>query len=720
MSIKHTIEEIKKSALIALKDNKIDIAEELYKYYLNIFPGDYECLNNLGVICLRTNSYEKSIEFLNMAIKCNPSCSDAYLNLYTALIGIGQQEEATRNLEIANSLDPNNTSALIGLIDFYNSKKDSRKLQNILDSISRNFIDLAWLIAHLTRKVCNERDQSYDKITLDLFIDTFPRIWQFHFLTGFYLENVDLNLSLKYYTRAKKLSLDNLEVILSLANVYLKLGDHINHLEILNEGSKKYNDVRIYYNLALWYANSKDLNTALDYFKAAYVLDPYFPCLAGEYFFYLSTICNWSESEQVYNFIENNILEIIIIPFNIIHRIEDAILLKIVTQNFINFRWPSNVINEIKLSDATKRIRVGYFSNDFYEHATSYLMANVLELHDKTRFEIFGFDYSPDTNDPMRNRVLRSFDHHIPIAHLTDYEAAEIARSYDLHIAVDLKGFTTESRLGIFSYRVAPIQCHLLGYPGSIGAPYIDYLFGDPYTTPSTFSDFYTEQIVYMPDSYQMNDPHRAIATSIVNRSDFGIPENSFVYCCFNNNFKITQRIFEVWLRILKDSSNTVLWLYEGNQLAKSNLIAYAESLGIDPARLIFATKVPPNVHISRHKLANLFLDTTPYNAHTTASDALWANLPIITLSGNTFSSRVAGSLLNAVGLNKYIMHSDEDYINMAVELSKNSTLYNNVVTEFKNVEKDACIFNSLRYARALEENFISLLEKYVENKRTN
>jgi predicted O-linked N-acetylglucosamine transferase (SPINDLY family) len=320
---------------------------------------------------------------------------------------------------------------------------------------------------------------------------------------------------------------------------------------------------------------------------------------------------------------------------------------------------------------AHDRIRVGYFSSDFREHATAYLMAELLEKHDRSRFEISGFSFGHPNDDAMRQRLAKSFHRLIDVDALTDEAAAQLVKGVEIDIAVDLKGFTRDGRPGIFALRPAPIQVNFLGFPGTMGTSAMDYIIADHTLIPDLHIPSYSEKIVFLPNSYQPNDTQRKIAPNATSRAQAGLPEDGFVFCCFNNSFKITPDVFDVWMRLLHSVDGSVLWLLASNTLACATLRREAHTRGVDPARLVFAPKLSLPEHLARHRLADLFLDTFHCNAHTTASDALWAGLPVLTCPRETFASRVAASLLTAIGLPDLIAESPHAYEALALHLSR-------------------------------------------------
>lgn len=349
------------------------------------------------------------------------------------------------------------------------------------------------------------------------------------------------------------------------------------------------------------------------------------------------------------------------------------------------------------------RIRVAYVSGDFHLHATSFLLAELLELHDRSAFEIVGVSYGADDRSPLRSRVLGSLDQWLDARERSDWEVANWLRGREIDIAVDLKGYTAHSRPGIFAHRPAPVQVSYLGYPGTLAAPFIDYLIADPFVIPEGEQRFYTECIAYLPDCYQPNDRKRRVSGHAPTRSEAHLSENGFVFCCFNNNWKITPPVFGVWMRLLAAVPGGVLWLLEDNRWAVEHLRREAVVRGIEPERLVFCKRVSCEDHLARHRLADLFLDTFPCNAHTTASDALWAGLPMLTCAGRTFAARVAGSLLRTAGLPQLITTSLEEYEELALNLARAPERLASIRAGLTRDRESLPLFDTPAYCRQLE-----------------
>ena len=359
-----------------------------------------------------------------------------------------------------------------------------------------------------------------------------------------------------------------------------------------------------------------------------------------------------------------------------------------------------------------ERVRIAYLSGDFHEHATAQLTAGLFEHHDRAKFEVFGLSYGPDDGSAIRQRVAKGVEHFIDVRARSDREIATFIRENGIDIAVDLKGFTTDARINIFAMRPAPVQVNYLGFPGTMGAPYYDYILGDAIVTPGKHQPFYSERIVTLPHSYQANDDKRAIAQAELTRRDVDLPPTGFVFCCFNNTNKITPAVFDVWMRLLATVENSVLWLYAANPVAPDNLRSEAAKRGIAPDRLVFAPRLPAAQHIARYRLADLFLDTLPYNAHTTASEALWAGLPVITAHGDTFASRVAASLLTAVGLPELVKSSLADYESAALRYAQAPEALVAVRAKLAELRDRAPLFDTARFTRNIESAYRTMWER--------
>jgi len=360
------------------------------------------------------------------------------------------------------------------------------------------------------------------------------------------------------------------------------------------------------------------------------------------------------------------------------------------------------------------RIRVAYLSANFSDHAVAHLTAGLFEHHDGSRFEVTGISIGPDQNSAMRRRLVNAFERFEEIEDKTDEEIANLIRSREIDIAVDLMGHTQQARLGIFARRPAPIQLHYLGYAGTLGTNFIDYILADSIVIPKEHRPFFAEQVVWLPDSYLVNDNRRAISPRTPTRQECGLPENGFVFCSFNNAYKIVPAIFQVWMRLIHAVPDSVLWLSQADPVAMTNLRREAERCSVHAQRLLFAPKLAENSdHLARQRRADLFLDTLPYNAHTTASDALWTGLPVLTCLGETFAGRVAASLLRAVGLPELVTTSLDDYEALALKLAREPSFLAAIKAKLARNRDCYPLFDTARFARHIEAAYSAMWQRY-------
>jgi len=366
-------------------------------------------------------------------------------------------------------------------------------------------------------------------------------------------------------------------------------------------------------------------------------------------------------------------------------------------------------------SQKPKKLKIGYFSADFHNHATMCLMAQIFAAHDHEHFEVYAYSYGPDNYDEMRQKLITDVDKFYDVRNKSDAEIVDLARADNLDIAIDLKGYTKDERLSLFSRCLAPVQISYLGYPGTLGADFIDYIVADPTLIPKAKCGYYTEQVIYLPHTYQPTDNKRPISGKVMNREEHGLSSNNFVFCCFNQNYKISPKEFDIWMRLLSKVEGSVLWLLQSNEWAEQNLKHQAEARGVSSKRLIFADKIPQAKHLARQQLADLFLDTFNCNAHTTTSDALWAGLPVVTKLGEGFAARVAGSLLNAIGLPELITTTEHEYEDLILELATNPTRLAEVKKKLATNRISQPLFNTELYTKHLENGYQQAYQNYLD-----
>jgi protein O-GlcNAc transferase len=381
-------------------------------------------------------------------------------------------------------------------------------------------------------------------------------------------------------------------------------------------------------------------------------------------------------------------------------------------QTFITDKYP--VVEPLWRGERYRheRIRVAYLSGDLRNHAVAYLVAGLFEAHDRTRFETTALSFGPAGNDEMRARLVPAFDRFVEVGGRSDREVAQLLRELEIDIAVDLQGHTQGSRPAILARRAAPVQVNYIGYPGTMGAVYMDYIIADRNVIPPEHQRFFSEKVVYLPDCYQVNDDRRRIADRSPSRVEAGLPDQGFVFCCFNNSHKINPGVFEIWMRLLGEVDGSVLWLLEDSATAARQLRREAQRRGVAPGRLVFAPRAKMEEHLARQRLADLFLDTLPYNAHVTASDALWAGLPVLTRRGQAFAGRVAASLLEAVGLPELITDSREAYESTALTLAREPGRLAAIKVKLARNRATAPLFDTDRSRRHIEAAYVTMWER--------
>jgi predicted O-linked N-acetylglucosamine transferase (SPINDLY family) len=462
--------------------------------------------------------------------------------------------------------------------------------------------------------------------------------------------------------------------------------------------------------------NLKRLGDALASYDRALALKPDIEFLFGTRLHTKMKLCNWEGFAESVDQLIVDVSQgkLVTEPFVLLGLVDnpDLHLRSSRVYGDKNFKR-QDVLGPITKRAPIGKIRIGYYSGDFRSHAVSYLMAELFELHDRSRFDVYGFSLSLDQKDEMRQRVSAAFDRIIDVFGMSNREVAKLSRELEIDIAIDLGGYTTDSRTGIFAERAAPIQVSYLGYIGTMGVDYLDYVIADKTVIPPESQSNFTEKVVYLPDSYQVNDSKRKISDRQFTKQELGLPEEGFVFCCFNDNYKVLPTTFDGWMRILKAVEGSVLWLLEDNPAAAANLRKQAELRGVDSKRLIFAHRVPFEDYLARYRAADLMLDTLPYNAGATASDALWANLPVLTHIGKSFVSRMAASLLNAIHLSELITTTQDEYEAKAIELAKHPNRLREIKDKLELNRLTTPLFDTRLFAKHIEAAYVAMYDRY-------
>jgi predicted O-linked N-acetylglucosamine transferase (SPINDLY family) len=531
-------------------------------------------------------------------------------------------------------------------------------------------------------------------------------------------EQGKLEEAIEAYNKALALKPDYAEAYNNMGIAFKKQGKLEEAIEAYNKAiALKPDYANAYHNMGDVFENQGKLEEAIEAYNKALVIKPDHEAARTGKIHQQKLICNWeSIAEDVHLIPGLGTSEKDVPPFSLLP-LEDAPERHLARSKvYAKVNCPQKPLPlKVRPSKRPKRIRIGYFSTDFKEHPVAYLIAKVLEQHNRDQFEVFGYSIYGSSSCAMRQRLEKSFDSFVDVQSMSDRDIALLARRDNIDIAVDLNGYTTNARTGIFAYRAAPIQINYLGYPGTMGSNFMDYIVSDRFLIPVKNQKYFSEKQLYLPNTYLPTDDSRELSMKKVTRSKMGLPDDAFVFCCFNNNYKTSPNEFDIWMRLLNKVENSVLWLRQSNQFSHRNMKNEAQKRNVDPSRLVFADIIPMSEHLARHSLANLFLDTFNFNAHTTATDALWAGLPVVTKVGLGFAARVAGSLLNAVGLPELITETEKDYEALILELATNPKKLSEVKEKLANNRLTQPLFNTELYTKHLENGYQQAYQNYFD-----
>lgn len=704
-------------ANVLMEKGNLDQAAIHFKIAIQIEPDNPIARYNLGLLLAKKKDYPEALENFSAALSFTPDDPELNVCCGTTLLKLGRPAEALSLFDHALDLTAAHPQALmnrgIALQELKRLKEALASHENALalhPDYAEALLNRGNVLAAMG--LLREALLSYQKA-----LAVRPNYAEAHNNGG----NVLLKLArpeeaLKSYKSALQILPDYAEANLGLGNVLMEL--------------KRPQEALLSYERALALRgdfvaalrNKGNVLRELERFDEAIIaydrvlgLAPDTADALSELVFLYQITCNWEAlhpaRERLIDAVrtKNNRVN----PFILLSVSDDPALHHTAARAYLQgmqIDWQK--ITPI-VASGSERIRLGFFSADFHNHATLHLMAGLLESHDRAQFEIHAFSYGPELEDGFRLRARNAVAKFHECSSLSHEEIIRKAQSIGLDIAVDLKGHTRDTRLEIFMARIAPVQVNFLGYPGTIGGEFMDYVIADPTVLPLDQSPFYDEKIVHLPDTYQPNDRHRIIAKRSPSRIDVGLPPEEFIYCCFNNIYKINPEFFASATRILSAVPGSVLWLLSTDEQAIKRLRAAAAASGVDGARLIFGPSLPTPEHLARYRLADLFLDTLPYNAHTTASEALWAGLPVLTRLGKAFAGRVAGSLLRAVGLPELVTESITDYEALAITLGHDPERMAALKAKLAAAIPNAPLFDTIRFTRHLEDAFRIMVERH-------
>ena len=530
----------------------------------------------------------------------------------------------------------------------------------------------------------------------------------------------NLNEAIKNYEKAIKLNNKSPETFNNLGNLHRQLGNlnkSINNLLVAIKLNPNY--AKAHNNIAKSYEKIGKLDEAIVFYEKALKIDPNLYEAESHLILTKKNICDFSISDKILNLSSKiGILTKSIPPFLALSWNDNPEQQMLRSKKYINENFTNKFLEIPNFKYNNKKIKIAYFSADFYDFPSMHLMSGMLEKHNRDFFEIYAFSYGPNNDDWMNRKIKSTVDHFLDVKNMPINQIIEITRKNKIDIVLDENCFTYNGRTELFQNRLAGIQINFLGYPGTSGANFIDYIVADKTVIPAYNKNFYSEKAIYMPHSYQPNDNLRKISINGKTRKDFNLPENSFVLCCFNKAYKISYLEFNIWMNILKKINNSVLWLLKTNIWAMQNICNEAKKNGINPKRIIFAERVAHSEHLARHSLADLFVDTFNYNAHTTASDALWAGLPLVTKEGNQFSARVASSLLKSVNLHELITKNSEEYEKLILELARNPTKLSKLKKELTINKEKKPLFDTERYTKNFEKGLYQAYDLFMAGKK--
>jgi len=670
---------------LALNDAKEpQLAIASFEHAIALNPNHALAYCNRGAALFVLNQFQEAVDSYDKALAIDPNYADAHFNRGVALTQLHQHLQAVESFDKVISIQPENAGAHTNR---GNALYFLKQLKLAIESYDRAIaIKPDHAVAYFNRGIALYRLRQLKAAisNYDMAVTIQPDYADAHTHCGVALFDLsEYKASVESFDKAITLRPDDADAHAGRASALASLKQY--------EAAVASHDKAIAINPAQKFAYGARLNAKM-------------------------LTCDWrnldSEIAKLVQRIGHR--ELASLPFPVLSMTSTLPLQRMAAEIYVNEIHPARPeLGNIAKLQGDRKVRLGYFSADFHSHATTYLMAELFELHDRTRFELVAFSFGPDSTGEMRQRIRSAFDQFLDVQNQSDLEVAELSRNLGIDIAIDLKGFTQDSRADIFAYRAAPIQVNYLGYPGTMGADYMDYLVADRTLVPEESQQHYAEKIAYLPHSYQVNDTHRQISDQIFTRQELGLPPSGFVYCCFNNNYKITPDTFSSWMRILSRVEGSVLWLFEDNPVAAKNLRQEAHQRGVDPQRLVFAQRMPLPDHLARHRAADLFLDTLPYNAHTTASDALWAGLPVLTCMGEAFASRVAASLLTAVGLPELITETQTQYEALAVDLATHPDRLGHIKQKLEINRLSTPLFDTQLFTQNIESAYKQMIARY-------
>jgi len=670
------------SAALALHHaGRIEEARSAYQGILRGDPNHFDSLSHLGIAALQQGRHEEAVAYFDTALRINPDAVGVYSNRGVAFLSLQRNDEAVASFDQAIARAPdyaeahnNRGVALVALGRHQDALASFERAIALRPAYAKAFNDRGSVLIGLRRFM--EAVSSCDSA-----IAIHPDYAEAHDNRGIALHALG--------RCAEAVASFDRAIAISPESTTFRM-----NRGVALEALKRYGEAAESYERALDYQADLEL-------------------IRGAAAHARMQICDWNGLTESLKAVMADVdagrlacppFALLAMPSSAAQQHKNAAL-------YFKSKTAAKIPTRNWTRPQTVKIRIGYFSADFHNHALTHLAAGVFESHDKSQFEIIGFLLAQRPADDAQQRIKNALDRFMDVSGIAEEDVAAFCHEMQLDIAVDLMGHTSDSRPGLFARRLAPVQVNYLGYPGTVGAGCVDYIIADPVVIPAEDGPHYSECIARLPHSYQPNDSRRPIADRKFARAELGLPENGFIFCCFNNPYKILPDVFDIWMRLLQANTGSVLWLVETNAAATNNLKAEAEKRGVAAHRLVFAPRMTQADHLARHRVADLFLDTFPYGAHTTASDALWAGLPVLTKRGTTFASRVGESLLIAVGLPELIAPSAAAYEQTAMDLAAHPGKLKALRQKLRVNIPTSPLFDTARYTRNLERAYKRMVE---------
>jgi protein O-GlcNAc transferase len=661
---------------------RLEQAEALYRKVLEKDPDHAEALHLLGLIAFQQEKFASAIVLIERALPKLSDMPEAHLNLGNALREVGRLSDAAESYRRAIALDPDYGMAHSNLARTLN---DQGLFEAGLES-SRRAVELM------------------------------P-----HFL-GAQVNCAASLMGLRRFQESEILLRRAVQLAPDKAEAHLDLGEILAHLGRLDEAAASYRRAlainpdfaKAHLSLGNVFKTKGQLRKATACFGRAVALDPEDRVALSAWFWERLNICDWSGYRETEPRVRRAILahSSVNSPWTLLGlQSTPKEQLDCARRVAAKLAVPKSTLFPPSQPRPGERVRIGYLSSYFRSHPVAFMIAGLIEHHDRRRFEVVGYSFGPNDQGAMRARLMDAFDRFVDIDKTTEREAAELIHSDGIDILVDLDGYTGPSRTAIFAYRPAAVQVNYIGFPGTMGAEFIDYIIVDRFLVPPDRQDLFSERLVHLPDCYLCTDDRREIAERTPTRAECGLPETGFVFCCFHTCYKISPTLFEIWVRLLKQVPGSVLWLLDANPWATANLKREAAAQGVAPERLVFAPLQPPSEHLARQRLADLYLDTLPYNANTTAIEALWVGLSLVTCAGKTFAGRMAGSALQAIGLSELVTASLAEYEALALRLAREPNRLMQLRERLAQNRRTHPLFDTARFTRNIEAAYTRMWE---------